>query len=211
MSERPKLGKLKSAYFFIKRITDISGAVIGLVVFSPLFLILPLIIKIDSKGPVFYRRKVIGKNGKPFSAFKFRTMVLNAEQILQEDQDLNAKFLLRFKLKNDPRITRLGYFLRKYSLDEVPQLFNVLSGQMSLVGPRIMTEIELKEYGKRRNKVLAIKPGLSGLWQVSGRQEVPFERRRALDIFYVDNPSLTKDMIIIFKTIRVMLRAKGAY
>jgi len=195
----------------LKKLMDVFGACMGLTVLSPLFFVLPLLIKIESKGPVFHKRKVVGKNNVPFFAYKFRTMVKDADKILKNDKTLNKNFLGNFKIKKDPRITQVGYYLRKYSLDEVPQLINILKGQMSLVGPRMMTDIELQEYGKWRNLILIMKPGLSGLWQVSGRQNVSFQRRIGFDIDYVTNWSLWKDIQIIFKTFIVVLKAEGAY
>jgi len=195
----------------LKKLMDVFGACMGLTVLSPLFFVLPLLIKIESKGPVFHKRKVVGKNNVPFFAYKFRTMVKDADKILENDKTLNKNFLGNFKIKKDPRITQVGYYLRKYSLDEVPQLINILKGQMSLVGPRMMTDIELQEYGKWRNLILIMKPGLSGLWQVSGRQNVSFQRRIGFDIDYVTNWSLWKDIQIIFKTFIVVLKAEGAY
>lgn len=186
-------------------------AFLGLLVLSPLFFVLPLVIRIGSRGPVFFCRRVVGKDNVPFSALKFRTMVLDADALLAENPSLMEEFLVRFKLKKDPRITKVGYFLRKYSLDEIPQLINILQGRMSLVGPRIMTELELQRYGRLRGKVLSMSPGLTGLWQISGRQEVPFEKRVKLDIRYVENWSFSSDMIIMMKTLPVVLKGTGAY
>jgi len=195
----------------MKRTMDIICAAAGIIFLSPLFLLLPLAIVLQSKGPALHRRTVIGKNGVPFKAYKFRTMVENAEEILKNNKELNEKFIESFKLRKDPRITRLGYFLRKFSLDEIPQFFNVLKGDMSLVGPRIMTEDELLIYGKWRDAVLSVRPGLSGLWQVSGRQEVSLKRRQELDIHYVNHMSLMKDICIILRTFKVVIKAQGAY
>jgi lipopolysaccharide/colanic/teichoic acid biosynthesis glycosyltransferase len=138
-------------------------------------------------------------------------MVNDADKILRNDPELSQCFLECFKLKKDPRITRVGYILRKYSLDEVPQLINVLRGQMSIVGPRMMTKLELEQYGDHRDLVLSVKPGLTGLWQVSGRQNVSFQRRMELDIDYIENDSLWKDFSIILKTFRVVFNGDGAY
>jgi lipopolysaccharide/colanic/teichoic acid biosynthesis glycosyltransferase len=196
---------------FAKRIIDVAASCLGLLATSPLFLVLPIIIKIESKGPVFHKRKVVGKNGVSFFALKFRTMVKDADTILQNDPDLNKRFLESFKLKRDPRITKVGYILRKFSLDEIPQLINIIKGQMSLVGPRMMTDVELEHYGRHRDFVLSVKPGLTGLWQVSGRQDVSFNRRVELDIAYLKNSSLWKDFVIICKTFRVVFNGEGAY
>jgi lipopolysaccharide/colanic/teichoic acid biosynthesis glycosyltransferase len=194
-----------------KRAIDFAGAIIGLLIFSPLFLILPVVIKVQSSGPVFFKRKVLGQKGKLFSACKFRTMVKNADEILQKDLELNERYLENFKLKKDPRITTVGYFLRKYSFDEIPQFFNVLKGQMSLVGPRIMTAEEVKLYGDDKEKVLRVRPGMTGVWQISGRQDVPFARRMEMDLDYVDNWHLVEDLLILFKTIPVVIKGRGAY
>jgi len=196
---------------FLKRIIDITFSCVGLITTVPLFIILPIIIKLQSEGPAIYKRRVVGKNGLSFFAYKFRTMVKNADKILENDRGLNECFLECFKLKKDPRITRIGYFLRKYSLDEIPQLVNVLLGQMSLVGPRMMTVIELQHYGEHKDMILSVKPGLTGLWQVSGRQNVNFQRRIELDVDYVSNWSLFKDITLIFKTFRVVFSCEGAY
>lgn len=195
----------------LKRIFDILSGFLGILATLPLFIIIPILIKIDSKGSVIYKRNVIGKDGVAFSAFKFRTMVKNADQILENDPELNECFLDCFKLKKDPRITKVGYFLRKYSLDEFPQLLNVLKGQMSLVGPRMMTSLELQRYGEKKDIVLSVRPGLTGLWQVSGRQNVSFQTRMEMDLDYVQNWSLGKDFIILFKTFRVVVNGDGAY
>jgi len=194
-----------------KRMLDIAGACAGLLLFLPFFLIIPFITLIESKGPVIYRRKVRGKNGKPFSAYKFRTMVQNADHFLEENREMKVRFLENFKLKEDPRITKTGRVLRKFSLDEIPQFVNVLRGEMSLVGPRIKTEEELECYGSSREKILSVKPGLSGLWQVSGRQEIPFSRRMELDITYVDHASFWGDVGILLKTIPTILKGTGAH
>ena len=138
-------------------------------------------------------------------------MVNDADKVLENDPELNSCFLECFKLRKDPRVTRVGYFLRKYSLDEIPQLINVLRGQMSLVGPRMMTNLELERYGQNRDLVLSVKPGLTGLWQISGRQNVSFQRRVELDVAYVNRWSFSKDLVIISKTIRVVMNGDGAY
>jgi len=160
---------------FLKRSIDLTASFVGLVLTMPLFIVVPVLIKFESEGPVIYKRKVIGLNGVPFSAYKFRTMVKDADKILENDPELSKCFLECFKLKQDPRITHIGYFLRKYSLDEIPQLINVLRGQMSLVGPRMMTAPELECYGEHRELILSVKPGLTGLWQVSGRNQLSFD------------------------------------
>jgi lipopolysaccharide/colanic/teichoic acid biosynthesis glycosyltransferase len=210
MNVRKKNPKNLLAQFF-KRSIDLTGSFVGLVLSLPLFIVVPVLIKFESEGPVIYKRKVVGQDGIPFSAYKFRTMVKDADKILENDPKLNECFLECFKLKQDPRITRIGYFLRKYSLDEIPQLINVLRGQMSLVGPRMMTVMELEEYGEYMDLILSVRPGLTGLWQVSGRQDVSFQRRVELDVYYVNNWSFWKDVVLILKTFRVVLNCEGAY
>jgi len=201
----------RNPQLFMKRFLDIVLAFAGLLFLFPLFIVLPPVIRLRSRGPVFFHRRVVGKDNVPFFALKFRTMVQNAEELLVSDPKLMKEFLVRFKLKRDPRITKEGYFLRKYSLDEIPQLINVLQGRMSLVGPRMMTETELRRCGRLRGKVLSVRPGLTGLWQISGRQEISFEKRVKLDIQYVENWSLWSDIIIMLKTLPVVLKGTGAY
>jgi lipopolysaccharide/colanic/teichoic acid biosynthesis glycosyltransferase len=195
----------------LKRLTDIMLSCLGLIILFPLFILLPLLIKRESKGPAVHKRRVLGKDAVSFDAYKFRTMVKNADKLLEEDPTLNEAFLENFKLKKDPRITRIGFFLRKYSLDEIPQLINVLKGQMSLVGPRMMTNLELDQYGKSKMAILSVKPGITGLWQVSGRQDVSFQQRVELDLKYLSHWSLWMDLKILFRTIFVVVKAVGAY
>ena len=194
-----------------KRVLDITGACMGLLLFSPFFIIIPFVTLIESRGPLIHKRKVLGKNGKLFSAYKFRTMVQNADHFLEENREMRIQFLENFKLKEDPRVTKAGRILRKYSLDEIPQFVNVLKGEMSLVGPRIKTEEELDCYGSSREKVLSVKPGLTGLWQVSGRQEVPFSQRMKMDITYLDQASFWGDVAILLRTIPAVLKGTGAH
>jgi lipopolysaccharide/colanic/teichoic acid biosynthesis glycosyltransferase len=194
----------------IKRVVDIVGACVLLVVLAPLIAICALLIKLQDGGPVFHRRRVVGPNGE-FDAFKLRTMCPRADDILQREPALRREFELNSKLRNDPRITRVGAFLRKLSLDECPQSWNVLRGEMSLVGPRMITAVELKRYGEADWIFRATKPGLTGFWQVQGRQEVPFEQRVQMDLFYVQNWSLRLDCEILLRTPLVVLRGVGAY
>ncbi len=203
--------------YFLKRILDIIFSLIILIILSPIFIILAILIKLDSKGPVFYKHLRIGYNGKEFYCYKFRSMIKNANETLTDLQEnslqQNKAFL---KLENDSRITKIGKFIRKYSFDELPQLFNVLKGEMSLVGPRPIVKWELEQIKKiyhnysykKRFKVL---PGITGLWQVSGRSLLNDEKRLELDIFYVDNWSLNLDIKILLKTIVVVVFHKGAY
>jgi lipopolysaccharide/colanic/teichoic acid biosynthesis glycosyltransferase len=203
----PKLGELER---LLKRIIDIAGSGIMIVVLSPVFVALAILIVTLDGSPIIYRRRVV-QNGGEFDAYKFRTMVCNAEDVLIADPDLNQKYKEQFKLKLDPRVTRLGTFLRKYSLDELPQLFNVLWGQMSLVGPRMITATELQKYGRYKRLLLTVKPGVTGYWQVRGRQDVPYDERVRLDIYYITHWSLYLDLAILFKTPMRVIRGEGAY
>ncbi|ASA97031.1 sugar transferase [Anoxybacillus flavithermus] len=202
-------------YAITKRTIDIIGAIVGLILSSPLFLLMSIFYLFgDSKGPILFRQVRVGKNGKKFYIYKFRSMVVNAEEKLKADKELYQKYLRNnYKLEphEDPRITNLGRFLRKTSLDEIPQLINVLKGEMSLVGPRPVVEEELKEYGSDVAKFLSVKPGMTGYWQVSGRSEVGYPERVDVELFYVEHQSLVLDVIILLKTVGMVLLRKGAY
>jgi lipopolysaccharide/colanic/teichoic acid biosynthesis glycosyltransferase len=202
-------------YAVTKRIIDIIGALVGLILTSPLFVIISIFYLFgDSKGPIFFKQVRIGKNGRKFYIYKFRSMIVNAEEKLKADKELYQKYLKNnYKLEphEDPRITKLGRFLRATSLDEIPQLINVLKGEMSLVGPRPVVKEELEEYGVKVNEFLSVKPGLTGYWQVSGRSEVGYPERVDLELYYVYNQSLLLDIKIILKTIWIVLLKKGAY
>jgi lipopolysaccharide/colanic/teichoic acid biosynthesis glycosyltransferase len=166
-------------------------------------------------GPIIYRRRVVGVGGKAFDAFKFRTMVVNSQEVLDElltrDPEARAEYQQYYKLKNDPRITRIGQFLRKTSFDELPQLINVLRGEMSLVGPRMITLEEVERYGRWGLNLHTVKPGITGLWQTSGRSELTYEERVRLDMRYIRNYSIWLDVQILFQTIPAVLMSKGAY
>lgn len=196
----------------IKRIVDILSSFFGLIILSPLFVITAIIIKIDSKGPVFYQHPRVGAKDEIFSLYKFRSMSKDADAKFKEllNQNERADGPL-FKLKNDPRVTRIGKFLRKSSLDELPQLINVLQGQMSLVGPRPHLPHEVEKYQKHHKKLLNIKPGITGMAQVSGRSDLPFEDEVKLDVFYIENWTLRLDLIILVKTPFVLLFSRTAY
>ncbi|NEN75369.1 undecaprenyl-phosphate galactose phosphotransferase WbaP [Pelistega sp. NLN82] len=199
---------------FIKRTFDIFGSLAIITILSPLLIILFFLIKRDG-GNAIYGHPRIGRKGKTFNCLKFRSMVVNSKEILEEllvnDPEARAEWEKDFKLKNDPRITKIGHFLRKTSLDELPQLFNVLKGEMSLVGPRPIVKDELERYEEDVDYYLMAKPGMTGLWQVSGRNDVDYEKRVYFDAWYVKNWSLWNDIAILCKTVNVVLKRKGAY
>ena len=195
----------------LKSIVDFSLTVIGLALISPLLVILAVIVKLDSPGPALYRRRVMGRGGTQFDAFKFRTMLVNGDEILAAHPELRAEWEREQKLKDDPRITRSGRWLRKLSLDELPQLFNVLGGQMSLVGPRMIASVELARYGDDAMELLTVKPGITGLWQVSGRSDLGYADRARLDMEYVRTRSFWLDLKLLLLTLPTVIMKKGAY
>jgi lipopolysaccharide/colanic/teichoic acid biosynthesis glycosyltransferase len=194
----------------LKRAIDIVGAGILIFVLSPMFLLVALLVRVIDGAPVIYRRRVMGTAGS-FDAYKFRTMVPEADTMLAADAILHATFSKQFKLRSDPRVTKLGGWLRKYSLDELPQLVNVLRGQMSLVGPRMITAPELHKFGAYQQLLLTVRPGLTGYWQVEGRQEVPYAERVRMDVYYITHWSLSLDLLILFKTPARVVFGEGAY
>ena len=195
----------------IKRLFDIIVSFLGLLILSPLFLLLTILIKCDSKGPVFFIQKRVGRNGKKFGIFKFRTMRINAEELIASFTPEQFKeWKENFKLKNDPRITRVGKFLRNTSLDELPQLINIFIGNMSLVGPRPIVEEELEWYGEKKSVLLSVRPGLTGWWATNGRSEVSYPERCDYELYYVYNCSLLLDIKILFKTFSAVFSRKGA-
>ena len=197
-------------YYALKRFVDIFLAVFGIIVLSPVFLIIALCIKFDDGGDVLHFREIIGMHGRRFYALKFRTMCVDADGYLTKHPELMRKYQQNMKLEKDPRITKVGRFLRKTSLDELPQLFNVLVGQMSLVGPRIIHPSELPRYGEYATKRLSVKPGITGLWQISGRQHISYDERVLLDMRYIDNRSNVVDFTILVKTLKVFIVHTGA-
>jgi exopolysaccharide production protein ExoY len=207
--------KKSKVYYFSKRIIDVVGALFGIIVFAPLFLLIFLWYQTGkNKGAALFKQIRIGQDNKKFYIYKFRSMIENADVILKENELLYEKYLKNnYKLdpNEDPRITKVGLFLRKTSLDELPQLFNVLKGDMSLVGPRPIVEDELKEYGHKENVFLSVKPGLTGYWQVSGRSDVGYPERVDLELFYVYNQSLLFDFQILIKTVYMVIARRGAY
>ena len=197
--------------YVFKRLMDLVGALALLVLLAIPMVIVAIAIKLDSPGPVIFRQIRVGKNGRVFTFFKFRSMYTDADARLEDLKHLNETQGATFKMKNDPRITRIGRFIRRSSLDELPQLFNVLAGQMSLVGPRPGLVREAAHYRPDQYRRLAVTPGLTGLWQVSGRSSLSFEDMVRLDIYYVEHWSLWFDLKILFRTIGAVIRAEGAY
>lgn len=197
------------------RVLDITLILLAAPYIILAFLILAFLVKLDSPGPVFYRQIRIGRFGRKFSVYKFRTMVQNADRVLQDYLDkspeLKVEWLATHKLKQDPRVTRLGALLRTWSLDELPQLWNIIIGDMGLVGPRPIVDAEIEKYGKCFELYTQVRPGLTGLWQVSGRNNTTYERRVELDEYYVRNRSLKLDLQILLKTVLVVLKKDGAY
>jgi undecaprenyl-phosphate galactose phosphotransferase len=199
----------------IKTIFDYIVSYSSVLILSPFFILLYCLVYIDTKGKPLFKQRRIGQHGKSFNIYKFRTMVINSDEVLQELLDNNPEIKDEwekdFKLKDDPRITKLGNFLRKTSLDELPQLLNVLQGKMSLVGPRPIIDKEIPKYGEYFEYFKAVKPGITGLWQVSGRNDIDYDERVQLDVWYVRNWSVDIDFIILIKTIVVVLSRKGSY
>lgn len=215
MKRKSKFKKVLYKYF--KKVLDFLFALIFLIICFPFFAIIALLVKFSSRGPIFYLQERVGKNKKLFKCIKFRTMHAEAddmfENLIRKNEKLKKEFEENHKLKNDPRITSIGKFLRKTSLDEIPQFINVLRLEMSIVGPRPIVEDEIEKYGDSISKVLSIKPGITGLWQVSGRNNLSYQRRVFLDCLYVNNISLLIDLRIILRTFGVILfpHDRGAY
>lgn len=201
----------KPVYDFVKRFADIICSAIAIILLSPFFIIISIAIKATSKGPVIFVHNRVGKNSKKIGIYKFRSMVMNAEELIEKfTPEQKEEFKKNFKLKNDPRITKIGKFLRKTSLDELPQLFNILKGDLSIVGPRPIMEVETKIYGKYKDMLLSVKPGLTGFWAANGRSDTSYKRRRAMEIYYVKNRSLLFDIKIILKTAVSVFKGEGA-
>ena len=210
-------------YFVAKRALDLTGALCGLILLLPVYLLIAILVRRDSAGPIFHRRRVLERQDitadaakssralRTFDAFKFRTMIADADEYLRRNPGLLKEFQKDYKLREDPRVTPLGQKLRTTSLDELPQLINVLCGQMSLVGPRMISPPELAMYGENAAKLLSVKPGLTGLWQVSGRQHVSYQERVRLDMHYIDRRSLLLDLQILARTVVCVLLRKGAF
>ena len=203
-----------SPYGATKRVLDVVGAIVLAIVFSPLILAIAILMRREGDS-IIYKHRRIGRQGRAFECLKFRTMVPNADQVLREllerDPEIKAEWVRDHKLRCDPRVTRLGRFLRRTSLDELPQLWNVMRGEMSLVGPRPVVREELLRYGRNVRAYLSAKPGITGLWQVKGRNDTDYRRRVVLDTYYVRNQNLVLDLYILLKTTKVVLGGSGAY
>lgn len=204
----------KVVYNVIKRAFDIVVSFGAMILLLPLFVLIGILIKIDSKGPIFFLQKRIGKNGKLFKLYKFRTMYLNADRelkkILANDEEAKKEYELNKKLENDPRITKVGKIVRRLSLDELPQLINIFLGNMTFIGPRPYLYREKKDMGRYYNKIITVKPGLTGLWQVSGRSNISFNARLKLDEEYLEKMSLIYDIKIFLKTFIIIFKKEGA-
>ena len=201
----------EGGYLFLKRIIDFTASLIGIILLSPVFLIISIMIKFDSKGPIVFGHIRKGLHGKDIRVYKFRTMYENSKEIFDNfTEEQKNEFYINFKLDNDPRITKLGHFLRKTSLDELPQLFNILKGDMSIVGPRPIVEGEIERYGKYSKKLFSVMPGLTGYWQANGRSDTTYEERVAMGMYYIDNRSTVLDIKIIFKTFISVIKKEGA-
>ena len=206
--------RLNRQYFYrgIKRLFDVVASATGVVVISPVLLIIAICIKVDDPhGPVFYTQTRVGKDGHEFKIIKFRSMVSNADELLAKLQDQNEVDGAMFKMKDDPRITRVGRVIRKYSLDELPQLINVVTGSMSIVGPRPPLVSEVEQYTEYDKQRLLVTPGATGMWQVGGRNDVDFDEMVRLDLTYIQNRSVWLDLKIMLETVKVMIKPNGAY
>lgn len=208
-----EITKSKVIYNVIKRVFDIILSFISIILLSPLFLLIAVLIKLDSKGKVFYKHKRIGKNGEYIYLYKFRSMYSDSKERLEEmlkDPVIRKKWEENYKLDHDPRITKVGAMLRKTSLDKLPQLLNILTGDMSFVGPRPIIDDEIKKYGMNKDKLLSVTPGLTGWWACNGRSCTSYEDRMKLELFYVDNRSILLDIKIFIKTFISVIKRDGA-
>ena len=203
--------RLTGADTFMKFVLDYVLALGSLILLLPFFLIAAVLVKISSPGPIIHKRLVMGLNGKQFYAYKFRTMVSNGDEVLKMHPELKDELAKNHKLKDDPRVTKIGAFLRKFSLDELPQLFNVLRREMSLVGPRMISPDEVAMYKQFDMNLLTVLPGITGVWQVSGRSDISYNERVRLDMYYIRNWSIWLDLQLLFQTIPAVLKSRGAY
>lgn len=198
-------------YLKIKRLIDIILSLTAIILLLPIFLIIIIAIRLDSEGKALFRHYRLGKNGKKIGIYKFRTMVINADEIFRNfTREQKEEYEKNFKLENDPRITRIGNFLRKTSLDELPQLLNILIGDMSLIGPRPVVEKEIEKFGNRKNEYLSVLPGLTGWWACNGRSDTSYDERIELELYYIRNLSFKLDIKVFFKTIYSVLKKDGA-
>lgn len=201
----------KKVYLAIKRLIDIIGSLIGIILLSPLYIIIAILIKFDSPGKIVFGHTRKGKGGKDIKVYKFRTMYSNASEIFESfTPEQKEEYYTNFKLDNDPRVTKLGGFLRKTSLDELPQLFNILKGDMTIIGPRPIVEKEVEKYGDKAEKLFSVVPGLGGYWQANGRSDTTYEERVEMDMYYIDHMCFTLDAKILFQTIFSVLKGEGA-
>ena len=198
-------------YRFLKRFLDVVLSIIGLVILSPVLLIVSILIKLESKGAVFYAHKRLGKNREYINLYKFRSMHENSRDIFERfTEEQKKEYYKNFKLENDPRVTKIGDFIRKTSIDELPQLVNVIKGDMSLVGPRPIVEEEVMKYGEYADKFFSVIPGITGYWQANGRSDTTYEERVQMDMYYIDNRSLVMDFKIVLDTVISVIRKEGA-
>lgn len=201
----------KKVYLAIKRLIDIIGSLIGIILLSPIYIIIAILIKFDSPGKIVFGHTRKGKGGKDIKVYKFRTMYSNANEIFESfTSEQKEEYYKNFKLDNDPRVTKLGGFLRKTSLDELPQLFNILKGDMTIIGPRPIVEKEVEKYGDKAEKLFSVVPGLGGYWQANGRSDTTYEERVEMDMYYIDHMCFTLDAKILFQTIFSVLKGEGA-
>lgn len=207
----PQKVKSRKGYHFVKRTSDIVLSSVGLICLSPLMAVIAYKIKKEDRGPVFYKQVRVGKDGRQFEMYKFRSMVINADQLLDQLKARNEVEGAMFKMRNDPRITRIGHYLREHSLDELPQLVNVLKGNMSLVGPRPPLPSEVAQYTDYDKQRLYVTPGCTGLWQATERSDVGFKEMVKLDLKYINNASVIYDLWIILKTIAIIFKPNGSY
>lgn len=207
----PKKIKSRRGYHFVKRTLDIVLSSIGLICLSPLMAVIAYKIKREDQGPVFYKQVRVGKNGRQFEMYKFRSMIINADQLLDKLKGQNEVEGAMFKMKHDPRITNIGHYLREHSLDELPQLVNVLKGDMSLVGPRPPLPSEVEQYTDYDRQRLYVIPGCTGLWQATKRNDVGFDDMVKLDLEYIRHASLSYDLLIIWKTVIIIFKPNGSY
>lgn len=205
--------KIRSRFIYhsMKRLFDIVAATCGIVILSPLMIIIAVLIKGEDHGPIFYKQVRVGKNGKTFKMYKFRSMFVNADKMLDKLKEQNDVDGPMFKMKDDPRVTKIGHFIRKHSLDELPQFLNVLKGDMSLVGPRPALPSEVEEYSEYDKQRLFVIPGCTGLWQATERNEVGFNEMLQLDIEYIKKANLLFDLWIIWKTVEIIVKPNGSY